>query len=89
MLAFSAENIGQKELFSLMSYGLLIEFVHCLFKDLVKGRQFQVLKTDFMKELTELAFKKRLTKVTNFKTIVLPNFRSLVKVSKRLEIIKE
>ena len=80
MLAFSAENIGQKELFPLMLYGLLIEFVHCLFKDLVKGRQFKVFETDFKKKLTELAFKKRHTKVTNFKTSVLTNFWSLVKV---------
>ena len=55
-MAFSAEIIGQKELFSLMSYGLLIEFLHCLFKVLVKGRPFKVFETDFMKKLTDLAF---------------------------------
>ena len=47
LLAFSAENKGQKELFSLMLYGLFIEFVHCLFKDLVKRKDFQAFETYF------------------------------------------
>ena len=35
-----------------MSYGLLIEFVHCVFKDLVKGRHFQAFETNFNQEKT-------------------------------------
>ena len=69
LLAFSAEIIGQKELFSLMSYGLLIEFVHCLFKDLVKGRQFSAFETHFIKKKNELLFQKCLPKLSSSKTL--------------------
>ena len=54
-----------------MFYVLLIEFLYCLFKVIVKA-----FKTNFIKKFNELVFQKRLTKVTNLKTIFLLNFKS-------------
>ena len=40
LFAFSAENIGLKELFSLILYVFIIDFFHCFFEDSIKNRNF-------------------------------------------------
>ena len=69
-----------------MLYVLLIEILHCLFKDLVKGRQFSAFETHSMKKINELLFQKVLTKVALFKIIVLTKIPNLVKIDETLGI---
>ena len=85
----SAENIDLKLLLYFWNNFFPTKKFQSLIKDLVKRKDFLTFDTYLRQILINHHWEKLLTKIAFFKNSVLPNFPNLVKLSKRLEIIKE
>ena len=84
----SAENLDKKLLWNFRNNFFPPKNFQSLIKDLVKRKDFLAFDTHLRQIQINYHWEKLLTKIAFFKNSVLPNFPSLVKLSKWLEITK-